>query len=608
MVVKSVNGLDCVIIAIYMFSMIVIGFFVSRNNKNDQDYFKCGNRIPWVMAGISLFIGQVSAYMFVAASGQAYSNGFASALLYCNGGPILLLVALLFAHKWRRTRINSPIEYIGQRYGAATQKFYTFVQIPIFILILGNCLYILCIFLSSALKLSKSFEFLSFNFGSLEICIVLTGIVITLYTSSGGLWAVLITDTVQFILVMLVSIFIVILSIRLFACQGNVIQAVNDYIAAPPTPDYFKLVKPSQPLYFTVAWIVMAFITTPADYGTIQRCFSVPNEKDAKKLTLFAAAAFIIVPLVWLSPVFILRKHLPDMNSLWPHLTNPAEASYVTISLSLLPNGVIGLTLSAILAASMSSMSTVYNFLSSIVTENVYKPLCAPNCTAKQAMQAGKIITFLLGIASIILAIILSKGGSAFETTYSIASYVQIAVAFPLLVGIFIKSVYQSTAIVSSAACFTATFLVGFCLPKIFVLWGVNISSHQLFTLKVAVAIVVSAAVYLVSYILYSAKGRKNDGVEEFFAKLNKPVSEDNQGMIYIPNLKMYDYVAWSVIFYAAVLFFIHFTHISDDPDGVTLLIGLAFFATGLLTKWLISPKYSPFKIVKNQRTADKEN
>lgn len=606
MLIKSVNIVDYAVVAIYMLSMVAIGLVLNRSNKNDQDYFKCGNKIPWIMAGISLFIGQLSAYMFVAASGQAYANGISCILLYCSGAPVVLLVAIFFAHRWRRTRITSPIEYIGQRYGKPTQKFYTFIQIPIFILMLGNSLYILCIFLSSALRLNESYSLFGLNFGSIELCIIITGIVITLYTSSGGLWAVVITDTVQFLIVMLVSILILFLSFRLFSAEAGIAQSVTDYISNPPTPDYFKLAKPAQPIYFTIAWFVLMMIVYPTEYGTMQRCFSVPDEKDARKLTLLAAASFTVVPIIWIAPVILLRKHLPDMAELWPQLNNPAEASYVTISLALLPNGVIGLTLSAILAASMSSMSTVYNFLSSIVTENVYKPLFAAKATPKQTMQTGKLITLVLGGFSIIVAIILSKGSSAFETTFSIASYVQTAVAFPLLVGLFIKSVYRSTAIISSAACFVTTFIVGFCLPKILINWDISISSHLLFSLKVFAAALVSVAIYLISWLLFRAKGLDDEGVNEFFAKLRKPVSEDNAGEVFIPNLKMYNYVAWSVILYAVVLFAIHITSITDDPDKINLLLSVIFLSVGVIIKWLVSPNFSPFAIVRHQQAKEK--
>ncbi|MFI4911838.1 MAG: hypothetical protein ACIAQZ_09255 [Sedimentisphaeraceae bacterium JB056] len=599
MLIKSVNTVDYVIVVLYLLSMVAVGFLLSRSNKNDEDYFKGGNKIPWVMAGISLFIGQLSAYMFVAASGQAYSNGISCLLLYSAGAPVLLLVAFFFAHKWRRTRITSPIEYIGQRYGKTTQKFYTFIQIPIFILMLGNCLYILCIFLSSALRLQESYSLLGLNIGSIELCIIITGIVITLYTSSGGLWAVIITDTVQFLIVMLVSLLILFLSFRLFSAESGFTQAVNDYVSNPPTPDYFKLTKQTQPLYFTVAWFVLMMIVYPTEYGTMQRCFSVPNEKDAKKLTLLAAVSFLIVPMIWIGPVILLRKHLPDMAELWPHLNNPAEASYVTISLSLLPNGVIGLTLSAILAASMSSMSTVYNFLSSIVTENIYKPLFAADASPKQTMQAGKFITILLGCFSIMIAIVLSKGSGAFETTFSIASYVQTAVALPLLAGLFVKNVHRSTAIISSSLCFVATFFIGFCMPKIFTGW--QVTSQQLFTYKIFAAVLISIAVYLVSYILYCRKPQQSDMEEDFFAKLNRPVSEDGTGEVFIPDLKMYHYVAWSVIFYAVILLVIHFAGITEDPGRINLLMAVIFFAAGLIVKWLVSPKLSPFKVVRQQ-------
>lgn len=604
MIVKSLNAIDYFIVAIYLLSMIAIGFLLSRSNKNDSDYFKGGNKIPWVMAGISLFIGQLSAYMFVAASGQAYTNGIASIVLFTIGAPVSFVIAFIMAYKWRRTRIGSPIEYVGLRYGKATQKFYTLVQIPIFLLFLGNFLYILCIFLTSALRLPQSYEILGFEIGSIQLCIIVTGIIITAYTSSGGLWAVVVTDTIQFLIVMLVSIFILILSVKLFSADAGISRSLSDYIANPPTQDYLKIIKPGQPLYFTLAWLLLTIITYPTEYGTIQRCFSVPTERDACKLNILAGFCFLIVPSLWLLPVIVLRKHLPDMTELWQQLNNPSEGAYVTIALSLLPNGLIGLTLSAILAATMSTMSTVYNFLSSIVTENVYKPLFAQNISPKQAMQAGKIITLVLGFFSIIVAIILSKGKSAFETTFTITGYVQTAIAFPLLVGLFVKNVYKSTAIVSSGLCFLTTFSVGFVMPKVLVSLGYErLSSHQIFSLMIVCGALVSGLVFLISFLLFKRNPKNNVQAEQLFERLSKPVCEDDENDVYIPNLKMYNYVAWSVIFYAAVLFLVHITNLTDDPQSANLIMAVMFLAVGVVVKWLISPKYSPFKIVRIQQS-----
>jgi hypothetical protein len=79
---NSFNFIDYTIVGIYMLSMLVIGFLVSRISKGDADYFKGGNRIPWVMSAMSLFIGSFTAYMFVGASGQAFNAGPACLLLF----------------------------------------------------------------------------------------------------------------------------------------------------------------------------------------------------------------------------------------------------------------------------------------------------------------------------------------------------------------------------------------------------------------------------------------------------------------------------------------------------------------------------------------------
>ena len=238
---RSLNTVDYTIVGIYFLSMILIGIFLSKKNKSDQDFFKGGNKVPWLLSSLSLFISFCSAYMFVAASGQAYENGFACLLLFTSGF-YGYAVAIFFAGKWRRTRITSPMEYIKMRFGEKTRFFFTSIQIPAFLLGMGNMLYILCIFISSALQLTGQYKILGISFNGLELCIIVTGAVIVAYTTTGGIWAVIVTDTVQFVIVMVISLIILPLSFIALSKGAGFAAGVQTFVSTPPTPDYFHLI------------------------------------------------------------------------------------------------------------------------------------------------------------------------------------------------------------------------------------------------------------------------------------------------------------------------------------------------------------------------------
>ena len=102
---KTANLLDLVIIAVYMLAMLGVGFVFMRFNKGASDYFKGGNRIPWLVAGLSCFMSGFSAWTFTGAAGIAYRDGIVVVLLYIGNALCFLLGYFVFAQRWRRSRI-----------------------------------------------------------------------------------------------------------------------------------------------------------------------------------------------------------------------------------------------------------------------------------------------------------------------------------------------------------------------------------------------------------------------------------------------------------------------------------------------------------------------
>ncbi|MFV1980257.1 MAG: hypothetical protein ACC655_03820, partial [Rhodothermia bacterium] len=207
--IDSLNQLDYVVVAGYLVVVLGVGLYVSRFNRGTSDYFKGGGHIPWVLSCISLFVSGFSAFMFVGAAGFTYKNGLAAVLLFSSAFPAYILGYFIYGKLWRRTRIDTPMQFLTRRYSPGTTYFYTLLSVVPQVLRLGISIYTLCIFISSALGFNDVVVDLGFGrFSGLELSMIVTGVVLSIYTLLGGLWAVMVTDALQFVILFVATIVI----------------------------------------------------------------------------------------------------------------------------------------------------------------------------------------------------------------------------------------------------------------------------------------------------------------------------------------------------------------------------------------------------------------
>ncbi len=120
---RHLNGLDYVVVAVYMVMVIGVGLYVARFNKKTTDYFKGGGHIPWPLSAISLFVSGFSAFMFVGAAGYTYRNGGAAFILFTLAFPAYFLGYFVYGRLWRRSRIGTPMEFLTRLYSPSTTYF-----------------------------------------------------------------------------------------------------------------------------------------------------------------------------------------------------------------------------------------------------------------------------------------------------------------------------------------------------------------------------------------------------------------------------------------------------------------------------------------------------
>ncbi len=455
---KHVNYLDIMVIAGYLLLLSGVGIYLTKFNKSVDDFFKGGGKIPWWISGLSTFVAGFSAFMFVGAAGYTYRYGAGAIVLFTSAFWGYGLGYLVYAVLWRRSRLSSPMEFLTKRYSQGTTYYYTLLSIVPAIMGLGLMIYILCIFVASALGIMGwSVDLGLFRLSGLEVAMIVTGVVMLIYTSAGGLWAVVITDSLQFFIILVVSTLIFPLAFMTLG-SGSFLSGVGRLLAEAPA-EYLNLSDLFTRPEFYVAYLFSTLIGYNAAWHIGQRYYSVPTERDARKMAIMCAAFSLILPFFWIAPTMVARVLYPNIAEMWPQLSVPAEASYVTLALTLLPNGLIGLTISAILAATMTSIDTQLNYLGAILVRDVYvrvrtvvRHVPPPQ---KEQLLMSRLTAFSLGILAIVTAIIVQRSKGVFDFALMYYSWFSPSMLTPVMLGL----VYRKTPSWSANAAATGGLL-----------------------------------------------------------------------------------------------------------------------------------------------------
>ena len=493
-----------------------VGIYVSRYNRNTKDYFKAGGKLPWIISSISLFVSGFSAFMFVAASGFTYRNGTSAIYMFTSSFGAYWLGYFVYGRLWRRTRIDSPMEFLTRRYSQSTTYFYSIITVVPNIFLMGTLIYTLCIFVSSALGFGAlKVDFGIFSLTGFEITLVGIGVVLLIYTVLGGLWAVAVTDTLQFIILFLMTAVVFPFSF-IYLGNGSFIAGVENLIAQAP-PGYLDFSFGQISFLFIASFWIMNSLGYNVNWHIGQRYYSIADERDTKKMAAMCAVFGLVGPLMWILPVMVARVIFPDIASLWPELAAPSEASFVSLCLLILPNGFLGVVVSAILAASMSSADSTFNWLAAVVTKDVYVPLASKMRHGKEPSDrtqliVGKTTVLVIGILAIIISLLFQKIGSSFDIYLKIYSMTMPVMFIPVMLGLVYRRTPWWSAIASASVgmVFTvvmnaaATVAGGLPLDKFgdifsdvqFSLYGIE---YGKFEMNIFFGVTVSAAVFFLT-------------------------------------------------------------------------------------------------------------
>ena len=513
---KTVGTIDYLVILAYLLTLVWIGRFFANYNRDIKDFFKGGGKLPWWVGGISSFMAGFSAWMFTGGAGVVYERGPLGMLALCTGLFGTFFGFLIFAKRWRRSRVTSMFEFVSNRFNLTTQQFLSWTFLPMNLFYCSTVLLAMSIFITAALGISEV------NLGTLglpwdvslsavQLTILIAGVVILTYCYFGGLLAVASCDVLSFLIIIPVAVLIVPLILWHLGSVGKVFTTPADF-ALPAEKSIL-----SEPITFF--FVAMWLVSNTHSYNTnpiVQRYWSVPDERQARRVALLCTILFIFGVAVWSIPPLAVRHLYPDLSLVWGSLKAPAEGAYVSACLAVLPHGLVGMMFAAIFAASMSSIDSTLNFISGIFTNDIYRKTIKQDAGEKHMLTVGRLSTLGFGIIAIALSLAMSTRGGAFSWMILMDKIFVTPIVVPLLLGLLFPRRGSRAGMV--------TFLVGI----VFNLYG-HLYMGWDYTTLMFYSFILTYIVFFASAFLLRDTPEKALRIKEFFVLLDTPVRADRE-------------------------------------------------------------------------------
>ena len=454
---------DYVLIGFYFVFIFSLGFVFRASNKNSSDYFRGGGSLMWWMVGASAFMQQFSAVTFTAVAGKAYRDGSIVIVPFIANALGFLINYLWTAPRFRQMRVITPIEAVRDRFGRVNEQIFTWMQLPVSVIYASLWLNGLAVFVAAVFQVD------------LVMTIVITGGAVVFMSVTGGALAVVASDFVQMLLIMIIS-----LAAGLLALYHPDIGGLSGFIEKAPARylDWTEGISP------TIIWLWVFALMLKQSFGInnmmdSSRYLCARDGDHARKAAVLACILMVVGPVVWFIPPMMVGIMGPDMASVFPSLKDPSDASYAYAGSLVLPIGMMGLLLCGIFAATMSSMDSALNRNSGIFVRNFYEVFFARNASQSHLLLAGRLISTILGAIIILAAIALSKleGLTLYDIMWLYSGLIALPATIPLTLGVFIKRTPAWSA--------WSTVLVGLCF-SIYAFFGLDpattpwISDHEL--------------------------------------------------------------------------------------------------------------------------------
>jgi len=430
------SGIDFLVVVIYLIIIISVGLLLSRKKSNTSEYFLANRNIGWFVVGSSLFASNIGSEHLVGLAGAGAKSGIAVAQFEILASLILLLLGWVFVPYFLNSRVSTTPEFLERRYSPEARWYLSVISIFAYVVTK------IAVTIAAGGIVFEGLMGIDFWTGAFLI-VLLTGV----YTVLGGLRAVVYTETIQTVVLLAGSAVTLIFGLQAIGGWNAMVETAG--------PDFMSIWKPSDHPEFPWTGIVLGAPILGiwywcTDQNIVQKVLSAKNISEARRGTIFAG--FLkITPLFFFVIPGVIAFSLAAKGQL--NLSS-SDSALPTLIKTLLPSGLRGMVAAGLLAALMSSLASVFNSCSTLVTLDIYKKLY-PQTEEQKLVKVGQWSTIVLvGIGLLFIPFISRFGDTLFVSLQSIQAMIAPPIAAVFLFGIFIKRLNSQGAIASLAVGF----------------------------------------------------------------------------------------------------------------------------------------------------------
>jgi solute:Na+ symporter, SSS family len=406
-------ALDWLIVSVYGVVVVGVGLLASRKATTSESYFLANRQLRWPFIGASLFAANISAEHFVGLAGSGFAIGLAVGGFEWMAVFCLLPLILLFLPFYLKNKIFTVPEFLERRYSPGIRRLFSALML------------VLSILTKVSISLWASSLVFSEALGWNKITVIwVIGLATAIYTMKGGLSAVVYTDAIQTGVLLIAAVVLMVLGLHHVGGWTGLHEKLP--------PEMFQMIKPAThpdvpwPGMFIGIFLAGSFYWS-MDQVLVQRVFAAKSLNEGRKGAVLAAALKILTPFLLVLPGLIAKALYPDLKN--------SDEAYPTLLKTLMPHGLLGLTVAGIAAALMGHLSATYNSIATLFTRDFYIHW-RPDAGQERQVAVGRIVVLAVFLLGALWAPVIGN----FESLFLYLQLVGVYLVMPF-VGVFFLGV-----------------------------------------------------------------------------------------------------------------------------------------------------------------------
>ena len=389
--------LDYLIVIVYLAGTVALGLMIGRKVSTGKDFFLAGRNLPWWAIGFSLVASDIGGTDIIGVGGAAYAHGLAVGNFDWIGCiPAMIVAAFIFVPIFWRAGVYTIPEYLELRFDVSVRS-----AVALCWLIFMAC--------NIGIMLFASARMMGVLFGwNPLVSILVTAVLVGIYTSAGGLAAVVYTDVIQCTVLIGGCLMVLVIGLIDLGGLGGMIEQIQALDSQKQVAEHTQLILPvdtDTPFPWTGIFFGLGLILGPAywigNQAIVQRSLGARSEFEAKASYIWGALLKNLLPIIIVVPGLIALAKFPELQN--------GDDALPTLVSKMLPIGFRGLFLAAFLAALMSSVDSYVNSAATLLTHDFYKRLIRPDAADHTLLRLGRLASVGLMVWGIGFALVISR-------------------------------------------------------------------------------------------------------------------------------------------------------------------------------------------------------